>query len=202
MYCICLVHPLHTYLFSPSCQVAQLQRQRWLQFRDALFRNSVRIEIWTIPIHLCKNISFVNVVYSYKQKTLAGAIKTKKLDFQTMGWRYSARPLKIKVGPETLVFFNVFLLPPVHKHWFYQRLWLPPLQKHCVFQCFLLLSLKNIGKTNVVCSFSNYDVASPAHSLELMFFWCYWCLLALPMFSAPKAEKHWKNQGCLLLCKL
>ena len=63
-------------------------------------------------------------------------------------------------------------------------------------QSFLLLGLENIGKTNVFCSFSNYDVGSPAHSLEIMFFLV---LLALPMFSAPKARKHWKAQCFLFL---
>ena len=43
-----------------------------------------------------------------------------------------------------------------------------------VFLVFLVFSVPRARKhlkTNVFCSFSNYDLGSSAHSLEIMFFW-------------------------------
>ena len=147
------------------------------------------------------------------------------MNFQTMGWRSSALPLKTKLEPETLVFpmflastlaktsvFPMFSSPSGRKNWKNPTktkiskfmgwrsvvtvwtswfFWLV-----LVLQCFRLLGLENIGKTSVFCSFSNYDLGSPAHSFSCLLF-----LLALPVFSAPRARNHW-FYPCLLLMPL
>ena len=82
----------------------------------------------------------------------------------------------------------------MQKHWFYQCFGKAPLQKHWFYQCFPSRGAENIGKTNK--NHKNQDFQTMGWRFQVLVWksWFLWFLLVLPMFSAPRAEKHWQHQ--------
>ena len=107
-----------------------------------------------------------------------------------MGWTF-----QILVWKSRFLWFlldlPMFSAPRAEKHWFYQCFCKGTFTKHWQNQCFSALGAENIGKTNKNNNKKKHDFQTMGWRFQILVWksWFLWFLLALPMFSAPRAEK-------------